>query len=350
MPSERGPFAVIVGAGLMGRWHADAARRSGVSIAGIVDRDVVRARALARRHANARTGHSLAEFLGDAPVDVVHVCTPGASHEVVALAALEAGCHALVEKPIGADAAAADRLFAAAARNGLLLCPVHQFLFQRGTMAAAAELERLGPLRHLAMDVCSAGAEQTPESRDEIAIEILPHVLALASRFCGAPITEGAWECRRPAAGEVLVLATVGAVGVSARISMRGRPPVNRLLLVAEGGTVHVDLFHGFAFVERAGTSRSMKIVKPLVFATRLFAVSAGNLVVRGLRAEPAYPGLRELVRRFYGAVAGREANPISEAETRSVMKVWDELRLQLELTAGGPPPGRAVVLEATRR
>lgn len=350
MRKAQRPSAVIVGAGLMGRWHADAARRAGVSIAGIVDQDVVRARALARRHTNARTGQSLAEFLGDGSVDVVHVCTPGASHEALAYTALEAGCHALVEKPIGADFAAVDRLFAAAARHRRLLCPVHQFLFQRGTMTAARELERLGPLRHLAMDVCSAGAESTPESRDEIAVDILPHVLALASRFCGAPITEGAWECRRPAAGEVLVLATVGVVGVSARISMRGRPPVNRLLLVAEGGTVHVDLFHGFAFVERAGTSRSMKIVKPLRFAARLFAVSAGNLMVRALRAEPAYPGLRELVRRFYGAAAGREATPIPEEETRSVMKVWDELRLQFGRTAEPPPRRRAVEPEATRR
>lgn len=349
MRKAQRPSAVIVGAGLMGRWHADAARRAGVSIAGIVDQDAVRARALARRHTNARTGHSLAEFLGDGSVDVVHVCTPLASHEALALAALEAGCHALVEKPIGADSAAADRLFATAARHRRLLCPVHQFLFQRGTMAAARELDRLGPLRHLAMDVCSAGAESTPESRDEIATEILPHLLALASRFCGAPITEGAWECRRSAVGEVLVLATVGAVGVSARISMRGRPPVNRLLLVAEGGTVHVDLFHGFAFVERAGTSRSMKIVKPLLFAAQLFVVSAGNLAVRALRAEPAYPGLRELVRRFYGAVAGREATPIPEEETRSVMKVWDELRLQLGRTTASSPPGRAVESEAAR-
>jgi predicted dehydrogenase len=327
MPGTPGISAVIVGAGLMGRWHADAARRAGATIVGIVDADSSRAAALVRRFPNAREIRSLEDFLANGTANAVHICTPLASHAPLALLALEAGCHTLVEKPITENAAAAERLFAAAANRKLVVCPVHQFLFQRGATTAIRQLEKLGPLRQLEMTISSAGAEAAPALSDEIAFEILPHVLAFSARLCRTPITSGDWVCQRPAAGELLVVGTVGDVGISARISMRGRPPVNQLRLVAEGGTIHTDLFHGFTMVEQPSSSRAMKIGRPFLFAAGLLAVATGNLVARTLRAESAYPGLRELVRQFYAAVSGREPNPIPVDETRAVMAVWDRLR-----------------------
>ncbi|HVT39907.1 MAG TPA: Gfo/Idh/MocA family oxidoreductase [Gemmatimonadaceae bacterium] len=325
--STSGISAVIVGAGLMGRWHADAARRAGATIVGVVDPDSGRAAALVRHFPRARVSGSLEEFLARGTANAVHICTPAASHTALALIALDAGCHTLVEKPIAEDAAAAERLLVAAANRSLVICPVHQFLFQRGTTMAIRQLEKLGPLRQLEMTMCSAGAEATPALSDAIAFEILPHVLAMSARLCRTPITSGDWVCRRPASGEFLVVGTVGDVGISARISMRGRPPVNQLRLVAEGATIHADLFHGFAIIEHPGSSRAMKIARPFLFAAGLLAAATGNLFRRTLRAEPAYPGLRELVLQFYAAALGQGPNPIPFNETRAVMAVWDRLR-----------------------
>jgi predicted dehydrogenase len=321
------PSVVIVGAGLMGRWHAHAARRAGAVVRAVVDSDTARARSLAGASGGARACTGLEEALAAGPVDVAHVCTPPDTHEALADAALAAGCHVLVEKPLAPDLVATRRLLAAAEAAGRLLCPVHQFLFQRGVLRAQALLPSFGPLRHFEMRVCSAGAEGRPDGeRDAVALDILPHALALAVRFCPAPITEGDWRLRRAAPGELLADGLVGGVSVSVHVSMGGRPPVNQLRLVAERGSIHADLFHGFAYAERGAASRSGKIMRPFVVAVQQGAAATGNLLRRALRDEPAYPGLRELVRRFYAAAAGETPTPIAPEETLAVAAVWDRL------------------------
>ena len=201
-----GAAVVIVGAGLMGRWHAHAALRAGAEVRAVVDSDQERATHLARAVGGARASTSLTEALADGRIDAVHVCTPLPSHESLAAEALAAACHALIEKPLAPDLAATHRLLGAARAAGRLLCPVHQFLFQHGVLRALEQLPSFGPLRHLDLRVCSAGADgRTSEARDEVALEILPHALALAARFCPTPITEGDWRLRRPRAGELLV-------------------------------------------------------------------------------------------------------------------------------------------------
>ena len=299
---------------------------------------------LARRFPGARAFERMDDALQAGPIDVVHMCTPLVSHVRLSLAALEAGCHVLVEKPFAEDLQSTNQLLTMAADRQRLLCPVHQFLFQRGALKAARELDSVGPLRHLEMAIASTGANVRPLSRDEVALEILPHALAFAARFCKAPIDMVSWECQRPAPGELTVAGTVGEVGVWARISMRGRPPSNELRLVAERGTIHLDLFHGFAIVDRSQSSKAMKIAGPFLSAGRTGAMAASNLLIRALLAETAYPGLRELVRRFYAAVTGNAPSPILPSETSAVMNVWDLIRRRLVQSA---PPDRTLV-EAT--
>jgi predicted dehydrogenase len=61
------------------------------------------------------------DLLADPDIDLVDVCLPNDQHEKVAIAALQAGKHVLVEKPIATESKAADRMVAAAAKSGRLL-------------------------------------------------------------------------------------------------------------------------------------------------------------------------------------------------------------------------------------
>jgi len=69
------------------------------------------------------------ECVRKAQVDAVDLCLPTKLHAPVALAALEAGKHVLVEKPMGLDGADCDRMLDAAAKAGRILMSAHVLRF-----------------------------------------------------------------------------------------------------------------------------------------------------------------------------------------------------------------------------
>ncbi len=328
--SSRSLRAAIVGAGLMGRWHADAVRRIGAKVSAVVDADRRRAAELAKRHPSAEAATELEPVIAGQLADVVHICTPAETHTVLATQALEAGLHALVEKPLAETAEATSGLLALAESRGLQLCPVHQFLFQPGVLRAGKSLEKIRPLLHLDAMICSAGAEQDALESDRVAADILPHPLSLVARLVSGPIRDGHWQMRHPARGELRADGQIGSVTVSLLISMGGRPTANLLRLIGAGGTIHVDLFHGFAVLEAGAVSRTRKITHPFTLAGGTLVSATGNLLSRAARGESAYPGLRELVHRFYHAVQTGGQPPISSGEILDVAVVRDALLEQM--------------------
>ena len=90
----------LVGAGFAASFHCEALRKvhgADVQVVGVYSRAAERRQAFAEPRGIC-TFDSL-EALLDA-VDVVHVCTPPVSHEAIAVAALERGKSAVVEKPL----------------------------------------------------------------------------------------------------------------------------------------------------------------------------------------------------------------------------------------------------------
>jgi predicted dehydrogenase len=319
--------ALVVGAGLMGRWHAHAVRRAGGVVTGIVDIDPSRANALAVRVGGAKPFPRLEAALEAVRVDVVHVCTPSASHGPLVRTALAGRCHVLSEKPLAATAEETAELLAVATSVGRLLVPVHQFGFQRGMLRLMACLPRLGPIVHLEVACASAGAEGGTEGgADAVAADILPHLLGLTRRLLDVTLAGGRWSVARPRPGEWRVTGRCGDVSIGYLVSMGARPTFAELRVLGERASARADLFHGFAVLERGGISRSSKAARPFRMATgSLFAASL-NLLRRGIQREPAYPGLTELVRRVHLAATGRGTSPISPAETLDIAETRDRL------------------------
>ena len=109
----------LIGAGGIGAVRAAALKTSqACDLTAISDLDEPRARALAPQ---ARF-HATAEALfDDAAVVAVVISTPPQFHEALAVAALDAGKHVLVEKPMAPTLEACQRMLEAAERNGRLL-------------------------------------------------------------------------------------------------------------------------------------------------------------------------------------------------------------------------------------
>lgn len=85
------------------------------------------------------------EALLESDVDVIALCVPNALHVSMATAALEAGKHVVVEKPLAATAAEGEALFALAEKQGKLLA-VYQNRRYDGGFRAARELVESGTL------------------------------------------------------------------------------------------------------------------------------------------------------------------------------------------------------------
>jgi predicted dehydrogenase len=89
----------------------------GVNVEAVCDRDRSKASAIASRFAVPRVLDSDEDVIG-ADVDGVIICTPSHLHEEQAVAALDAGKHVLVEKPLALTAAGVERVLRAAERAG----------------------------------------------------------------------------------------------------------------------------------------------------------------------------------------------------------------------------------------
>src|SRR5581483_939369 len=100
----------------------------------------------------------------------------------------------------------------------------------------------------------------------------------------------------------------------------------NAMRLVGTSGTMDVNLFHGFVLSQSGAVSWGRKVAQPFTYGAGLVAVAAGNLLLRAWRWEPAYPGLRSLVRRFYAAAACGGDPPISRAEVVAAARAYEQL------------------------
>jgi predicted dehydrogenase len=330
--SEHGePRAAIIGAGLMGRWHADAVRKVGGRVTVIVDPNDEAREALGRRHPQARLAAELDPSLLARDATAAHVCTPLSTHADIVSATIEAGLHALVEKPFARSADETARLLGLAEKRGVIACPVHQFVFQEGVRQITEWIPSFGRIQRVDFSTCSAGAAgKDPASLDHLIAEILPHPLALVSTLLRAPLGSSSWEIAHPVAGELGAVTSVEDTIVSIAISAHSRPTENVLRVLGSAGSATADLFHGFAVRHEGVVSRRAKMAQPFNVAGRTFGNASINLARRALRREFAYPGLRELVRQFYSATRGERPTPLSPASIADVACARDRILASL--------------------
>ena len=315
MSGSRRIDVAIVGAGLMGRWHARYAERAGGRVVAIVDRREDAARRLGRHFPKAGVYLRLEEALRSTRAEVVHVCTGTDSHAALAAEALGARRHVLVEKPAALSGAEARRLVDLAQQGRLLLSPVHQFPFQRGFRALLAERHRLGDILRIALSVATAGGEGREDvERRALLIEILPHGLSLLRVLLGPGVAAQLTPVVSTA-NELELAGRRGPVGISIVVTLRGRPTRNELIVTGTAASAVVDLFHGYSVLETGGVSRGDKLLRPFRRGLGLALGAAENLMVRAIAREPAFPGLRALIAAFYGAVREGGPAPVSVEE-----------------------------------
>jgi predicted dehydrogenase len=319
------PEVAIVGAGLMGRWHARYAKAAGGRVVAVVDADDARGQALARDFRGAVAFRDLEECLPATSASVVHVCTDG-DHAGLADRVLGAGRHAIVEKPVSTSAEEARRLVDLAGKVRLVLCPVHQFAFQRGFGRMLAHRDRLGEIVRIEGSVCTAGGDGLdPVRRREALVGVVPHFVSLFRALVGS-VSAASWHILASNSDDLALVTRAGTVQLSLSASLRGRPPRNELLVIGTDRTARLDLFHGHCVWEAGGLSRTAKAAAPFRRGAASLSMAALNLAGRALRREPAFPGLRALIGAAYRAVRQGGPPPVPPAEIVEAAELMERL------------------------
>lgn len=109
----------IIGTGMIGAVHRRAARDAGAEVVGVLGSSAARSVEYATAWGVPRGYATLDELLAD-DVDVVHVCTPNATHFDYAMAVIQAGKHVVCEKPLATTVEHAEQLAAAAEAAGVV--------------------------------------------------------------------------------------------------------------------------------------------------------------------------------------------------------------------------------------
>jgi predicted dehydrogenase len=121
----------VVGLGLAGQKHCQAIlSQPGATLVGVADVDLGKS-IIAKQYGIPfyRSIEALLGIEGNDKPDVVCVCAPNHLHTVHAIAVLQAGCHVLIEKPMGISAAHCQQVIVCARESGKAAMVVTQNRF-----------------------------------------------------------------------------------------------------------------------------------------------------------------------------------------------------------------------------
>jgi predicted dehydrogenase len=209
------------------------------------------------------------EAVLDPRAEAVDICLPTRLHAPAAIAALEAGKHVLVEKPMALDAASADAMLDAARRSGrvLMVAQVLRFFPAYRAMADAVRSGRLGAVRAAAFRRRCAAPSWSPWLLDAAAsgggvLDLLVHDIDMCIHLFGPPEAVSATGYADLARGIDWIAAHLyydgPAVAVTGGWHPSGAYPFSmEYSLVADGGAIEYNSAGGAPVLYAAGGSRT---------------------------------------------------------------------------------------------
>lgn len=130
----------FAGTGYINKIHALAAKTAGAELAAVVNHQPESMAKFAAEFEIQSQYASLETLLKDGGVDALVVSTPNYLHAEQTIAALEAGVHVLVEKPMAMNAAEAETMQKAAEKAGKTLMVAHMWRFDSEAVWLRAQI------------------------------------------------------------------------------------------------------------------------------------------------------------------------------------------------------------------
>jgi predicted dehydrogenase len=236
--------------------HLPALRRlEDVEVRALADLDADRLGAAAERFGIARRYADHEALVSDPEIEVVGVCVPAPGHAEVAVAALEASKHLLLEKPVALTLADGERIAAAAARAaGKIVVGFnlrwHRLVARAGGLVEAGAVGRVEAVTTRFTSPFAYREIAQPWRRERalgggVLYEMAPHHFDLWRLFLGTEIVEvhalsrsTDWDDE----GAVVSGRTESGAFVSSFFSQRG-PEANELEVSGDKGRLRLSMY-----------------------------------------------------------------------------------------------------------
>jgi predicted dehydrogenase len=337
--------AAVIG---YGYWGPNLARnlfeRSEFELRMLCDRDPAQRDVFTRRYAAEATGR-LEDVLEDPEIEAVVIATPPHSHYAIAKAAMEAGKHVLVEKPMATNLDDAIDLADIAAATQRVLMPGHTFIYSPA-VNAVRDLIRHGDVGDIHF-ITSARMNLGKYQSDGVVCDLAPHDLSILSYWLDRAVVDVCCTGRSVFQDHVPETAFVSlrfAGGPTANLQMSWLAPRKVRQMIVVGSKLMVQYDDIAADEQVRVYDRGMDHIPPANFGEHQLTYRTGDVVIpRIAPAEPLSLELQDFARSIH---TGEE--PMSNiALGLEIVAIVESAKTSLR--QGGVPQSLSVIPERLR-
>jgi predicted dehydrogenase len=360
-PARRGSIltlkVAVVGCGKAADMHISGIRSLSIAhIAAVCDLEPVMAEQLAVRHSVANCYNDFDELLAIEKPDVVHIATPPQSHLSLAMNAIDAGCHLVVEKPLALDFCEAAQLIAHAERRSRKLTIGYTYYFdpvarmlrrlvREKVMGKAVHLESFfgydlnGPF---GSPILADRAHWVRRLPGKLFRNLVDHLLNKITEFLTdeKPLVQAySWQGadRLPRfdyelPDELRVLVIGEKQSAYGTLSSHSRPVQHLLTFYGTKNTAHLDFENSTITLCRDSVLPGVlgRLASPFAQGWQHIR-EGGRNVLRFARSEyHFFEGFNYLLSKFYDAIVHDLPVPIPYGEILRVAAMTDEILNQL--------------------
>ncbi|WP_284639861.1 Gfo/Idh/MocA family protein [Paenibacillus silviterrae] len=188
----------VIGAGNIGNVHMkEFIKLNDAAIAAVTDAYAPLAEQRAKEYGIPKVYSSYEALLADAEIDAVIVCVPNEMHAPISIAALQAGKHVLLEKPMAVNAASAKAIVRAHRESNKVLMMAHQMRWEPLNLQVKEQVEKgalgkiynvkTGWLRRKGIPGWGTWFTQMDKAGGGPLIDIGVHMLDLSLHLMGSP-------------------------------------------------------------------------------------------------------------------------------------------------------------------
>jgi predicted dehydrogenase len=339
--------AALIGAGQIARQHLACLRQlPGVAVSAVCDLSPSTAEYAAERSGVAASFTDYRAMLREVRPDVVHVTTPPTSHFRVAMDALEAGAHVIVEKPATATLAELEALADCARERNRALVEDYNYLFNRAPREILRRIEsgEFGAVTHvdvlICLDIVGPDGFADPNSPHPCLslaggaiADFLPHLASLAHRFVGPHRrAEAVWSKRRRSVlpfDEFHAVVDAERGTASLGFSASSQPDAFWLRVYGERMQATANLFETRLTFQglRPGPKPLQPFLNGLAEGSAVRRAAFRTLLRKFDPGPGVYEGLWELLARTYRALADGSVLPVTSGDILEVNRLVDALK-----------------------